>query len=66
MYNKKKKKKNSNCHSSKEKCTYNNWGSLNLLVEEGKEVAHDNEDWSRDGQEDLADVQRSVVQIFDS
>lgn len=41
-------------------------GSLNLLVEEGKEVAHDNEDWSRDGQEDLADVQRSVVQIFDS
>lgn len=55
-----------NCYSSREKCRYKSSGSLNLLVEEGKEVAHDNEDWSRDGQEDLADVQRSLVQIFDS
>lgn len=36
---------------------------INLLVEEGKEVAHDDEDWSGDGEEDLTDVQRSVIQV---
>lgn len=37
---------------------------LNSLVEEGKEVAHHNEDRSGNGQEDLTDVQRSLIQVF--
>lgn len=36
----------------------------NSLVEEGKEVAHHNEDRSGNGQEDLTDVQRSLIQVF--
>lgn len=59
-------KKTGNCYRSRDRSRYNSWWSLNLLVEEGKEVAHDNEDWSGDGQEDLTDVQCSLVQIFDS
>lgn len=42
-----------------------NWFvSVNLLVEEGEEVAHDDEDWSRNGQEDLTNVQRSLIQVL--
>lgn len=52
-------------YSSREKSRFTVEG-LYLLVKEGKEVAHDNEDWSWDSQEDLADVQCSLVQIFDS
>lgn len=37
---------------------------LNSLVEEGKEVAHHNEDRSGNGQEDLTDVQCSLIQVF--
>lgn len=37
--------------------------SINLLVEEGEEVAHDDEDRSGNGQEDLTDVQRSLKQV---
>lgn len=40
--------------------------SVNLLVQKGEEVAHDDEDRSRNGQEDLADVQRSLIQVVDS
>lgn len=37
---------------------------ISLLVEEGEEVAHDNKNRSGDGQEDLADVQCSLIQAF--
>ena len=37
---------------------------LYLLVEEGKEVSHDDKDRSGYSQEDLADVQSSLIQVL--
>lgn len=35
--------------------------AIDLLIEEGEEVAHNDENWSGDGQEDLTDVERSLI-----
>lgn len=38
--------------------------SINSLVQKGKEVTHHDKDRSGNGQEDLTDVQRSLIQVL--